>query len=126
MKNVASVLLVLVLILALGGAAYADYGITVTRHPQDEIRAAGETVWFDAGAQFYDTADWTFVDPCGGEHTALEFRGMFPSVTVEGENTTNLTVGNLSTELNGWAVFCSFHSSIDNAKTNWAFFHVTD
>ena len=27
-------------------------------------------------------------------------------------------------ELNGWAVFCNFHSSGDNASTNWGFFHV--
>ncbi len=124
MKRIVSALLILVLVLALGAIAYADYGIVVTKHPTDETRTAGGTAWFVSGAQFYETLDWTFVDPTGHEYTVQQFRNMFPYVTVEGEYSTNLTVRNLSLELNGWAVFCNFHSSADNAKTNWAFFHV--
>ncbi len=124
MKKVVSVFLVLTLVLALGAVAYADYGILVTKHPTDETRTEGETAWFVSGAQYYNTLDWTFVGPSGREYNVKKFRTMFPYVTVEGENTTTLTVRNLSTDLNGWAVFCSFHSDNDNAKTNWAFFHV--
>ena len=124
MKKVVSVVLVLVLVLALGAVAHADFGIVVTKHPTDETRAVGETAWFVSGAQYYTSMDWSFVDPSGRTYTVNEFRNMFPTVTVEGEFTTTLTVKNLSMELNGWAVFCNFHSSGDNASTNWGFFHV--
>ena len=124
MKKTVSVIVVLVMLLALSAVAYADYGILVTKHPTDETRTEGETAWFVSGAQYYNTLDWTFVGPSGREYNVKEFRSMFPYVTVEGENTTTLTVRNLSTDLNGWAVYCSFHSDNDNAKTNWAFFHV--
>ncbi len=96
----------------------------VTKHPTDETRAVGETAWFVSGAQYYSSLDWSFVDPSGRTYTSAEFRNMFPYVTVEGEYTTTLTVRNLNMELNGWAVFCGFHSNGDNASTNWAFFHV--
>lgn len=124
MKKTVSIILVLVLLLALSAVAYADYGILVTKHPTDETHTEGETAWFVSGAQYYNTLDWSFVDPSGREYSVKEFRGMFPYVTVEGENTTTLKVHNLTAELNGWAVFCNFHSDNDNAKTNWAFFHV--
>ena len=77
MKRIFAVAIILVIILAPGAVASADYGIVVTGHP-----------------------------------------------SVEGEYTACLAVGNQTTELNGWAVFCHFHSDIDNANTNWAFFHV--
>ena len=126
MKKLVSAILAVVLVLALSAAAYADYGIVVNRNPVGGTWAEGESAWFDVSAQYYSTLDWTFVDPCGGEHSVQEFRAIFPDVVVVGEDTTMLTVGNLSSELNGWAVFCSFHSDIDNAKTSWAFFTVTD
>lgn len=126
MKKLVSAILVVVLVLALGAAAYADYGIVVTRNPVSGTFAAGETACFDVSAQYYSTLDWTFVDPCGGEHSVQEFRSIFPDIFVYGEDTTMLTVSNLSTELDGWAVFCSFHSNIDNARTSWAFFSVAD
>ena len=37
-----------------------------------------------------------------------------------------LTIHNLDSELNDWAVFCSFHSDIDNSSTKWAFIKVVD
>ena len=126
MKKFVSALLAVVLVLTLGAVAYADYGIVVNRNPVSGTFAAGESACFDVSAKYYSTLDWTFVDPCGGEHSVQEFRSLFPSVFVFGENTTMLTVSNLSTELDDWAVFCSFHSDIDNAKTNWAFFNVVD
>lgn len=126
MKKAFSAVLVIILILAFSAIACADYGILVTRHPTDGICMAGETVWFTADAQYYSSLDWTFVDPCGTEYSTSEFLCMFPFLTVEGEHTTMLTVRNVSPELNGWAVFCSFHSAVDNAKTNWGFFHVNE
>ena len=78
MKKTVTVVLILILALSLGTIACADYGILVTKHPADGICMAGETVWFEANAQYYSSLDWTFVDPCGTEYAASEFRSMFP------------------------------------------------
>lgn len=126
MKKAASVIFALILVLSLGANAFAEYGILVTRHPTDCNCMAGESVCFVSDAQFYRSMDWTFVDPCGKEYSVPEFLSIFPYLTVEGEYTTMLTVRNLSPELNGWAVYCNFHSAIDNASTNWGFFHVNE
>lgn len=126
MKKTVSLILALIFALSLGGIASADYGIVVTRHPIDGTCIAGETACFFSEAQYYNSMEWTFVDPCGKEYSVSEFRNMFPYLTVEGEYSTMLSVGNTSIELNGWAVFCNFHSAIDNASTNWGFFHVSE
>lgn len=131
MKRLVSAVMVVVLVLALSAAACADYGIgsygiVITRNPYSGTWAEGESAWFEACAQYYSTMEWTFVDPCGTEHSAQEFRKLFPDVTVEGENTTMLTIHNLNSELNDWAVYCSFHSDIDNSSTKWAFIKVAD
>lgn len=126
MKKTVSVILALILVLSLGGIARADYGILVTRHPADGTCMEGEPVCFFSDAQFYSGVDWTLVDPCGKEYSVAEFREIFPYLAVEGEYSTMLTVRNPSIELNGWAVFCNFHSAIDNASTNWGFFHVSE
>lgn len=128
MKKIISALLAAVLVLALGTAAYAyaDYGIVVTQNPLSGTWAEGENATFSAGAQYYSTMEWTFVDPCGCEHAVQEFLEMVPGVTVEGEYTTMLTIRNVNSDLDGWAVFCGFHSNIDNAKSSWAFIKVSD
>lgn len=131
MKKIVSVLMVLALVMSLGAVSYADgdlgvTGITVTRNPVSMTCRAGETAWFSASASTFETVDWTFVAPSGAAVSVQEFRNFFPEVIVGGEYTTNLTVSNLSAALNGWAVFCSFHNSIDNASTQWAFFGVYD
>ena len=126
MKKAVSVILVLILVMSFAPMASADYGILVTRHPSDATCMEGGATWFVSDAQYYSNLDWTFVDPCGTEYSAPEFLSIFPYLTIEGEYTTTLTVGNLSPELNGWAVFCNFHSAVDNARTNWGFFHVDE
>ena len=124
MKKIVCAVFALSLAVVLATAAYAVYGIIVTKQPAEGIWMEGESASFEAEARYYSTVDWTFVDPCGKEYTVQQFRQMFPCVTVEGENTTRLTVNNLSVELNDWAAYCGFHSETDNAKTNWAFIHV--
>ncbi len=126
MKKAVSAILVLLLALSLGATAFAEYGILVTRHPTDCNCMSGETVCFVSDAKYYSSVDWTFVDPCGTEYSVPEFRNMFPYMSVEGEHTTMLTIRNPGTELNGWAVFCRFHSDIDNASTNWGFFNINE
>lgn len=70
MKRIFAVAIILVIILAPGAVASADYGIVVTGHPSDSTCFSGDTAGFYAEARFYNTMDWIFVDPCGGEHSA--------------------------------------------------------
>ena len=100
MKKLVSILLVIGIILSLGAAAFAEaVGITVTRNPVSVSCRAGEMAWFYANADSYETVD---------------------------ENSTSLSVSNVPVEMDGWAVCCRFHNSIDNAGTQWAFFSVSE
>lgn len=128
MKKLVCLILAVVMLLAAGSVAfaYAEYGIVVTRNPSSGTWAEGETASFEADAQYYSTMDWTFVDPCGIEHSVQEFCEMVPDITVTGEYSSMLSLGSVSADLDGWAVYCSFHSNIDNAKTSWAFIRVVD
>ena len=117
MKKLVSVVLVLVMVLALGVTAFADTGIYVTKHPTDEVRAAGGTAWFISGATNYNTLSWTFMSPDGTKYSVQDFRTRFPYATVEGEYTTTLTVRNLNTDMNRWGVFCTFSNNNDTVAT---------
>lgn len=125
MKKFTSVVLVLVLVLALGATAFADSGIYITKNPTDEVRSAGGTAWFVSGAANYSSLSWTFMSPDGAKYSVQEFRGRFPYATVEGEFTTNLTIRNLDTEMNGWGVFCTFSNAYGPTDTAMAFLYVS-
>ena len=111
MKKLISVTLILMLVLALGCTAFADSGVPITKNPTDEVRSAGGTAWFVSGAYNYDSAEWKFMDPNGTFMNAQEFRNRFPYATVTGENSTNLTVRNLGTDMNGYGVICTFYNN---------------
>lgn len=112
------------MILALGATAFAASGVPITKNPTDEVRSAGGTAWFVSGAYNYNRLSWTFISPDGTKYTVQEFKVRFPSVRIEGENTTNLTIRNLSTEMNGWGVFCSFYNNDGPTDTTVAFLYV--
>lgn len=124
MKKIISVALILVMILALGATAFAASGVPITKNPTDEVRSAGGTAWFVSGAYNYNRLSWTFISPDGTKYTVQEFKVRFPFVRIEGENSTNLTIRNLSTEMNGWGVFCSFYNNDDPTDTTVAFLYV--
>ena len=127
MKKLVSILLVIGIILSLGAAAFAEaVGITVTRNPVSVSCRAGEMAWFYANADSYETVAWSFIAPSGLEVSLSEFRSLFPIAIVAGENSTSLSVSNVPVEMDGWAVCCRFHNSIDNASTQWAFFSVSE
>ena len=125
MKKLTSLVLVLLLVLALGATAFADSGIYVTKNPTDEVRSAGGTAWFVSGAASYNSLSWTFMSPDGTKYSVQEFRNRFPYATVDGEYTTNLTVRNLSTDMNGWGVFCTFYNDNGPTDTAMAFLYVS-
>ena len=125
MKKIVSVILVLVLVLALGATAFADSGVPITKNPTDEVRSAGGTAWFVSGAVNYNSLEWKFMDPNGTFLSAQEFRNRFPYASVDGEHTTNLTVRNLGTDMNGYGVICTFYNNNGPTDTKMAFLYVT-
>ena len=126
MKRLISVVLVLVLVLSVGTMAFADNKTAnITKSPTDEVRYVGDTAIFKSAATGYDKLTWNFESPDKKAVTVQEFKARFPYAVVEGENTTTLTVKNLSTDMNGWAVYCTFFSGESEVSTTLAFLYVT-
>ena len=125
MKKLISVVLILVLVLSVGTMAFADSkAINITKNPTDEVRLAGGIAYFTSDATGYSKLVWNFQSPDKKAVTVEEFRTRFPYAVVEGENTTTLTVKNLSTDMNGWAVYCTFFSGETEVSTTLAFLYV--
>ena len=125
MKKIVSVILVLVLALTLGANTFADSGVPITKNPTDEARSAGGTAWFVSGAANYNSIEWKFMDPAGTFYTVQEFRTRFPYASIDGEHTTNLTIRNLSTDMNGFGVICTFYNNNGPTDTKMAFLYVS-
>ena len=126
MKKLVSVVLVLVLVLSVGTLAFADSKTAnITKSPTDEVRYVGDTAIFKSAANGYDKLTWNFESPDKKAVTVQEFKARFPYAVVEGESTTTLTVKNLSTDMNGWAVYCTFFNGETEVSTTLAFLYVT-
>ena len=126
MKKLISVVLILVLVLSVGTMAFADSkAINITKTPTDEVRLAGGIAYFTSAATGYDKLTWNFESPDKKAVTVKDFQTRFPYAVVEGENTTTLTVKNVSADMNGWAVYCTFFSGESEVSTTLAFLYVT-
>ena len=126
MKRLISVVLVLILFLSVGNLAFADNKTAnITKSPTDEVRYVGDTAIFKSAATGYDKLTWNFESADKKAVTVQEFKTRFPYAVVEGENTTTLTVKNLSTDMNGWAVYCTFFNGETEVSTTLAFLYVT-
>ena len=126
MKRLISVVLVLVLVLSVGTMAFADSKTAnITKSPTDEVRYVGDTAIFKSAATGYDKLTWNFESPDKKAVTVQDFKARFPYAVVEGENTTTLTVKNLSTDMNGWAVYCTFFNGETEVSTTLAFLYVS-
>lgn len=124
-KKTVCFILVLVLLLSVGAFALADQnGVCITKDPTDEVQIAGGTAWFVSGAAGYDGLSWTFMSPDGTKYSVRDFLNRFPDTRVYGENSTTLTVKNLSTDMNGWRVFCTFCNAGVPTDTAMAFLYV--
>jgi hypothetical protein len=125
MKRLISVVLILVLVLSVGTLAFADSKTAnITKSPTDEVRYVGDTAIFKSAATGYDKLTWNFESPDKKAVTVQEFKTRFPYAVVEGENTTTLTVKNLSIDMNGWAVYCTFFNGESEVSTTLAFLYV--
>lgn len=99
--------------------------LTITKSPTNESRVTGETAWFVSGASGWTSLAWTFVSPSGGEFSLQNFKNTFPTCTVDGADSTTLKVNNLSLDMSGWGVFCTFYNNGQTARTNTAYMYVS-
>ena len=99
--------------------------LTITKSPTKESRVTGETAWFVSGASGWTSLAWTFVSPSGGEFSLQNFKNTFPTCTVDGADSTTLKVNNLSLDMSGWGVFCTFYNNGQTVRTNTAYMYVS-
>lgn len=81
--------------------------LSVTKNPTNEYRSGGDTAIFIANAVNYTGLYWTFVDPKGTARSAQEFINACGG-SVGGQNSTDLYIYNVNTNMNGWGVYCTF------------------
>jgi hypothetical protein len=97
--------------------------LTITKNPTNENRNVGENAIFVANANAYESLNWTFVSPDGGEYTPANcFAGS--NVGYSGENSTTITVFGLEEWLNAWGAYCTFHFKGQTARTSTAYIYV--
>ena len=97
--------------------------LTITKNPTNENRNEGENAIFIACASAYESLNWTFVSPNGGEFTPANFlAGSGASIT--GENSTTITVIGLEDWMNGWGAYCTFYFKGQTARTSTAYMYV--
>ncbi len=108
MKKIITFILVLTMICALGATAFADAPV-ITKNPTNERHFVGEYAMFIAGAYNYDRIEWRFTAPNGGDYSLDAFKAQFPFCSVEGQDTTTLTVHNIQTSMEGWRAYCRFY-----------------
>ena len=99
--------------------------LTITKNPTNESHTVGGTATFIANASTWTSLSWSFVSPQGGEYNADGFVKMFPYAKVSGAGTTTLTIANVSTDMNGWSVYCTFYSGSQTARTGSAYLYVS-
>ncbi len=98
--------------------------LSVTKNPTNENRKEGETAWFVACANAYDSLTWTMVSPNGGEYSIDNFSYMFPKAQISGRYSTTLTIENLVQDMNNWGAYCTFCYKGQAARTTTAFIYV--
>ena len=100
--------------------------LMITKNPTNEYHAAGENAWFVAGANTWDSLVWTFVAPNGAEYSVSDFAAYFTASNVSGAGGTTLGISNVSAEMNGLGVYCTFRFQGQSARTTTAWLSVTD
>ena len=109
-----------------GGVAFTASqsagGVYITKNPTDEKHNEGQTAEFIANANIYDKITWTFVAPDGKTYTVDDIRKI--GGQLEGENTGDLKIKNVKTNMNGWGVFATFDYRGASARTSTAYLYV--
>lgn len=121
-RTLTAMVIALVMILTLSVTAFADSDMFmfVTKSPTDENRRVGETAWFVANANIYDSLEWTFVAPDGTRYTVDEFGKLFPYASTQGKDSCTLRLDNVSADMNSWAAFCTLYRNGTRVETSSA------
>ena len=102
-------------------AAQPEY-LLITKNPTNESRKQGDTAYFVACANVFDSLNWTFVSPDGGEYSTQSFDYMYGNVG--GQSSTTLSIGNVTPEMSGWGAYCTFYYRGQTARTTTAYLTV--
>lgn len=99
--------------------------LMITKNPTSEYKTEGQTAWFVAYADNWNSLIWTFVSPDGGQYSAQNFMNIFPYCGVSGVSGTSLSISNVSLDMNGWGAFCTFYGNNQTARSNTAYINVS-
>ena len=99
--------------------------LTITKNPTNENKKVGGNAVFVACANAYDSLNWTFVSPDGGEYSPAGFVAG-SGAYVSGEYSTTITVSKIESWMNGWGAYCSFYFQGQTARTSTAYIYISD
>ena len=77
--------------------------LSITKNPTNENKKVGGTATFVACSNIYDSLNWTFVSPNGGEYT----------------------VSRVEDWMNGWGAYCTFYYQGQTARTSTAYISIS-
>lgn len=100
--------------------------LIITKNPTNENRQEGDTAWFVANANSYSSLAWTIVGTNGVEYPISALRDYFPNCPVGGADGTSLSIGNVSSAMNGFGFYCTFYYNGQSARTNTAYLYVAE
>ena len=81
----------------------------ITKDPGSELVAVNGSCQFVTRYENAKLAEWHFVSPDSSRDlNHVQAKDEFPTLTIKGGNTKDLTLENVPAELHGWKVFCRF------------------
>ena len=98
----------------------------MTKNPTNETVKEGGYCYFVAKYQNAKWATWHFVSPDGG--TDLDYKGAlqnFPTLGIEGGDTSTVLLKTIPLTMNGWSAYCDFSNDLGHSKTTSATITVT-
>ena len=97
--------------------------LSITKNPTNENKKVGGTATFVACSNIYDSLNWTFVSPSGGEYSPANFVAG-STASVSGEYSTTISVSKLEDWMNGWGAYCTFYYQGQTARTSTAYIYI--
>lgn len=97
--------------------------LSITKNPTNENHSEGETAYFVANANAYESLSWTFVSPDGGEYSAQSMQYRWGGIG--GVNSTTLSIAGVTTDMSGWGAYCTFYYKGQTARTATAYLYVS-
>ncbi len=98
--------------------------LVITKNPTNENKKEGGSAIFVACANAYESLNWTFVSPNGGEYTPANFLSG-SGASISGEYSTTITVSGLESWMDGWGAYCTFYFKGQSARTSTAYIYIS-